>query len=121
MCGRFTLARRPAAIAAEFDIQLSLPFEPRYNIAPSQNVTAIRATADGHEYVPLRWGLVPAWADDVKIGYRLINARAETVATKPAFRAAYRRRRCLIAADGYFEWQSIGKKKQPHYFRLADD
>lgn len=96
--------------------------EPRYNIAPTQEVAAVRSAAGGpqRELVFFRWGLIPGWADDPGIGNRLINARAETAAEKPSFRSAFRQRRCLILADGFFEWQKLAGRKQPHYFRLRD-
>jgi putative SOS response-associated peptidase YedK len=96
--------------------------EPRYNIAPTQTVAAVRAPAnlDQRELAYLRWGLIPSWADDPAIGNRLINARAETAPDKPAFRSAFRHRRCLVLADGFYEWQKLGSKKQPFYFRLRD-
>jgi putative SOS response-associated peptidase YedK len=120
MCGRFTL-RAPASVVAEqFALFEVPPFAPRFNIAPSQPVPVVRL-ARGRELVWLRWGLIPAWAKDPAIGNRLINARAETVAEKPAFRAALRRRRCLVAADGFYEWQRTGKRKQPYFIRLRDD
>jgi putative SOS response-associated peptidase YedK len=118
MCGRFTLRQVPY----EWVKQLALPiFSPRYNIAPTQQVLAIRQRDGVREAVELRWGLVPSWADDPKIGNRLINARAETVATKPAFRKAYERRRCLILADGFYEWKKQGKAKQPYFIHRPDD
>lgn len=93
-----------------------------FNIAPTQAVTAVRATAAGmRELCSLRWGLVPAWADDLAVGNRMINARAESVATKPAYRQAFKSRRCLIVADGFYEWQKNGRQKQPYYIRLKDD
>jgi putative SOS response-associated peptidase YedK len=123
MCGRFTLHSRAAALARHFSCEIEDEFAPRYNIAPTQMVSAIRMQAeDTHpRFVTLRWGLVPSWAKDLSIGNRMINARAETVADKPAFRAALRRRRCLIPADGYFEWLKKGKTKQPYYFRMRDE
>jgi putative SOS response-associated peptidase YedK len=95
----------------------------RFNIAPTQEVAAIRWNAErnGRELVWLDWGLVPVWADDPAIGSRLVNARAESVATRPAFRAALRRRRCLVAADGFYEWARQNGAKQPHYIRLKED
>jgi putative SOS response-associated peptidase YedK len=95
---------------------------PRYNIAPSQPVAAVRMThgTEARELAMLKWGLVPAWADDPKIGNQLINARAETAADKPAFRSAFRERRCLVPADGFFEWRREGKRKLPHYITLRD-
>jgi putative SOS response-associated peptidase YedK len=104
-----------------FGLQDLPDLSPRYNIAPTQKVAAVRpAVQGGRELVLLRWGLIPSWAGDPSIGSRLLNARAETVAEKPSFRSALQRRRCLIAADGFFEWQAQKGKKQPYYFRLAD-
>jgi putative SOS response-associated peptidase YedK len=119
MCGRFTL-RTPLTVLVDqfhFDIgnaQLSL----RYNIAPTQDVAAVRLVDGKRELALLRWGLVPSWAKDVKIGASGINARADTVATKPMFRAAYKRRRCLVLADGYYEWLRVGKSKQPYLYEI---
>ncbi len=95
---------------------------PRYNIAPTQSAPVVRldAAAGGRRLAPLRWGLVPAWAKEIGIGARMINARAETVAEKPAFRAAFRARRCLVAADGFYEWQNTAAGKQPWRVCLAD-
>jgi putative SOS response-associated peptidase YedK len=95
---------------------------PRYNIAPSQPVVAVRLAEEGrHAIAWLRWGLVPSWAKDPSIGHSLINARAETVAEKPAFRGAFKSRRCLIPASGFYEWQAAGgKQKQPHFIRMLD-
>lgn len=121
MCGRFTL-RTPAAEAARHFALFEVPeLEPRYNIAPSQPVAAVRAAASGQrELVMLRWGLIPSWADDPALGNRLINARAEGVHQKPAFRQAFRRRRCLVPADGFYEWQRVGGQKQPYHIGLRD-
>ena len=98
---------------------------PRYNIAPTQPVVAVRMgggpTGEGPELAELRWGLIPHWAKDPAIGARMINARAETVAEKPAYKAAFRRRRCLIPADGFYEWQKDGRRKQPFFITLPDD
>jgi putative SOS response-associated peptidase YedK len=94
---------------------------PLFNIAPMQPVAVVRVVAGGQEreLVTLRWGLIPSWADDPKIGYRLINARVETAATKPSFRSAFKSRRCLVVADGYYEWQKLdAKKKQPFYIHM---
>ncbi len=97
-----------------------LPF--RYNIAPTQQVPAVRISAQNksRELTLFRWGLIPSWAKDAKIGNQLINARSETVATKPAFRSAFRKRRCLMPADGFYEWKKEGTKKQPFYIYLKD-
>ncbi len=124
MCGRFTL-RVPASVVAEqFGLLDAEPLQPRYNIAPTQPVAAVRrvpgSDESGRQLVLLKWGLVPSWAKDPAIGNSLINARAESVADKPAFRTAFRRRRCLIVADGFYEWQRTGGKKQPYFIRLAD-
>lgn len=104
----------------------ALNLRPRYNVAPSQEVAVVRAVDPGsqsgagsrHSLAMLRWGLIPAWAKDPAIGHRLINARSETVAEKPSFRSAYRRRRCLIPADGFYEWQRRGETRQPWLFEL---
>ncbi|MCC6125861.1 MAG: SOS response-associated peptidase [Pirellulales bacterium] len=127
MCGRFSLRARLAELLAEFVVeeQNAATFLPRYNIAPSQPVFAVRekpgAPAPAREAVLLRWGLIPSWAADPAIGNRTINARVETVAEKPAFRAALKRRRCLVAADGFYEWKAEGKIKQPYFIHFADD
>jgi putative SOS response-associated peptidase YedK len=121
MCGRFTL-RTPTPVLMRHSELESMPELPlRYNIAPTQPVAAVRPDASGREFAELRWGLVPSWAKDVKMGARMINARAESVAEKPAFRSAFRRRRCIVMADGYYEWQATNGKKQPYYIRLASD
>ena len=121
MCGRFAFYSPSEAAAALFGAGGEIFVEPRYNIAPTQNVAAIRV-ADDHakEMTLLRWGLIPFWAKDPAIGNRMINARAETVAEKPAFRAAYRRRRCLVLADGFYEWHREGSVKTPYYISGAD-
>ena len=99
-----------------------MELEPRYNIAPTQDVAVIRHDPRGrHELSLMRWGLVPFWAKDLAMGNRMINARSETVAEKPSFRNAFQRRRCLIPADGYYEWLTEGKKKQPYWIRMSDE
>ena len=95
-----------------------LDWLPRYNIAPSQEVPAIRQETDGRKAVLLRWGLLPHWARDEKFGYHTINARAETVDKKPAFRSAFKRRRCLITATGFYEWKKLNRHKQPYHIRM---
>ena len=120
MCGRFAFYSPSEAAAALFGVSGSLPVEPRYNIAPTQYIAAIRDREDKQrELVRLRWGLVPSWAKDPSIGNRMINARAETVAEKPSFRAAYRRRRCVVLADGFYEWRREGDVKTPYFISLA--
>jgi putative SOS response-associated peptidase YedK len=121
MCGRFTL-RTPSSTLARWFEGLSFPdIKPRYNIAPSQKVLALRADPDAVcETVFLRWGLVPGWAEDLRIGNRMINARSETVATKPAFRHAFQHQRCLILADGYYEWKDTPQGKHPFLIESND-
>lgn len=123
MCGRFTLITPAEALAEQFQLFEIPSLAPRYNIAPTQPVAVVRQVpGDGQrELVLLRWGLVPFWAKDPGIGARMINARSETVADKPAFRAAFRRRRCLVPADGFYEWQRLERGKQPFYVRLRDE
>jgi putative SOS response-associated peptidase YedK len=123
MCGRFTLYSSPVVLAREFELGALPLLFPRYNIAPTQPVALVRVSVESgeREWAAARWGLVPSWADDVKIGQRMINARSETVADKPSFRAAFRRRRCLVPADGYYEWQSSSAgPKRPFYIRRND-
>lgn len=120
MCGRFAFYSAREAMAAVFGVDDPPPIEPRYNIAPTQHVPVIRAGDDGTRQVAmLRWGLVPFWAKDTKIGNRLINARAETAAGKPAFRAAWSRRRCLVPADGFYEWRAGPDGKTPWFISAA--
>ncbi len=122
MCGRFTLRLTPAELQQVFDLFLEPEVTPRYNIAPTQSIPVIRYGEHGNELSMMRWGLVPSWAKDIKIGASLINARSETAATKPAFRSAFKRRRCLIPADGFYEWKKTGPKtKQPFRFALQND
>jgi len=121
MCGRFTQAAPGDQIAELFDLRGVPQLAPRYNIAPTQNVAAVRAAGDGgRELVMLHWGLIPSWAKERAIGSRMINARSETAAEKPSFRAALRSRRCLIVADGFYEWQKLGQRKQPFFIALSD-
>jgi putative SOS response-associated peptidase YedK len=126
MCGRFRVARSKEILEEVFDAEDSLsPVEwsPRYNVAPGQAVVAVRQDVGRpvRQLAPLRWGLIPAWAKDAAAGYKMINARAETAAARPAFCEAMRRRRCLIPADGFYEWKRAGKEKLPFCFTLADD
>ena len=120
MCGRFAFYSPSEATAALFGVDTSIELEPRYNIAPTQDIAAIRNAAEaGRELVLLRWGLLPFWAKDPSIGNRMINARAETVAEKPSFRAAYKHRRCLVLADGFYEWKLENGTKTPYFISLA--
>jgi putative SOS response-associated peptidase YedK len=119
MCGRFTLTVDPADLQELFGLSEPAPaaLKPRYNIAPTQPVAVI-PNQEPRKLELFQWGLIPAWAKDPKIGNSLINARAETVAEKPAFRAAFKRRRCLILADGFFEWKKEGKAKTPMHIQM---
>jgi putative SOS response-associated peptidase YedK len=120
MCGRYALTANAEALQAVFDwVEIPTQITPRYNIAPTQPVAVI-SNADSQNLDFYTWGLIPSWAKDPKMGSRMINARAETLAEKPSFRAAYKRRRCLILADGFYEWvkQSGDKRKIPHYIQL---
>ncbi len=116
MCGRYSLTTAPEAMRRLFDTLGPLPnLAPRYNIAPTQDAPVVRrSTGGGRELAMLRWGLVPAWSKGPDSRYSMINARAETVAEKPAYRTAFRQRRCLVPASGFFEWQKRGKAKRPY-------
>lgn len=122
MCGRYTLSAGHEALAkaflAEFGEELKASWKPRYNIAPGTGITAILEDRDkgGRKADVLHWGLVPHWAKDPNIGYKLINARAETIAEKPAYRDAFRYRRCLVPASGFYEWDRRESPRQPYYF-----
>ena len=122
MCGRFTLGATATDLAAQFNLATVPTWAPRYNIAPTQEVLVVRQSSPqaSREACLHRWGLIPPWAKDPSIGTRLINARAETVASKPAFRHAFRERRCLVLADGFYEWHREGTRKQPYHIRLRD-
>src|SRR5690348_11242623 len=112
MCGRYSLSKDDTRFRKRLAYGEQLTFLPRYNIAPTQDALVITADASPH-LVSMRWGLVPFWAKDETIGNKLINARSETVAEKPAFRTSFRRRRCLVLADGFYEWVKDGNIKQP--------
>ena len=121
MCGRFIQCTSGEALAERFHLPIIPDLTPRYNVAPSQSVGVIRVTHAGHrEFVALRWGLVPAWSPEPRTAYSTFNARAETVADKPTYRHAFRRRRCLIPADGFYEWRTVGKRKQPYCIAPTD-
>jgi putative SOS response-associated peptidase YedK len=126
MCGRFTLHTPEPLVREALGLDTAglqpsgSALRPRYNIAPSQEVAIVRGTGAGRELVMLRWGLVPYWSRTPQTRYSTINARIETVAEKPAYRAAFRRRRCLIPADGFYEWRTMDGAKQPLYIRLRD-
>lgn len=122
MCGRFALFDSAASLAEAFGLADVPSLPPRYNIAPTQAVAAVRIPSEGvgRALALLRWGLIPSWAKDPSLGDRMINARAETAAGKPAFRSAIRRRRCLVPASGFYEWKRTNGRKQPYYIRRPD-
>ena len=118
MCGRFTLNSNLDSLQLRFGFEArDLGYQPRYNIAPTQPVLAV-VNDGGRRAEFMRWGLVPFWAKDIKIGSRMINAVGETAASKPAFRAAFKKRRCLVLADGFYEWRKEGKEKIPTFIFL---
>ncbi len=119
MCGRFSLTLSAEKIEARFGVAVPASYRPRYNIAPTQEILALIADVHGQRIESFRWGLIPQWAKDPKIGNKLINARAETLCEKPSFRDAAKQRRCLILADGFYEWRRTSQgKKIPVYIRL---
>src|SRR5688500_1069926 len=122
MCGRFTLRTPASKLVQQFFLPVTPEIKPRLNIAPTQMVAAVRRLPGqgSPELVFLKWGLIPPWADDPAIGNRMINARCETLAEKRAFSPALKERRCLLPADGFYEWLAQGKKKQPYHFTLKD-
>lgn len=121
MCGRYELSSHPTAIALAFGLPHPPDIRPRYNIAPTQQVPIVRHNAAGErELVQVRWGLVPRWAKDPSIGAKMINARGETVASKGAFRNAFARHRCLVPANGFYEWRRTRSGKQPMHIGMSD-
>lgn len=120
MCGRFTSLLSPELLSVIFEIFPPPAVEPRYNIAPSQQFGVVRSDGDRNQFAPMKWGLIPSWAKDPKIGNSLINARSETVAEKPSFRHAIKVNRCIIPASGFYEWEHIGDKKLPNYICMRD-
>ncbi|MGL1831975.1 SOS response-associated peptidase [Rhodocyclaceae bacterium SMB388] len=123
MCGRYALYGPVSRLRETFDAEVEgFDFAPRYNAAPMQWLPVIRQRPGGERVVQaLRWGLIPAWAKDEAIATRLINARGETVADKPSFRSAFRRRRCIVPMNGFYEWRAVPGGKQPHYIHAAHD
>lgn len=121
MCGRFVLKATPNELITRFGLDECVDLKPRYNIPPGTEIAAIRQSPEGKRVMhQLKWGLVPHWAKDPGIGSKLNNARGESVAEKPSFREAFKRRRCLIPADGFYEWKAEGKLKQPYYISLPE-
>ncbi len=120
MCGRFTLTSSAQEVARLFELDDSPDLRARYNIAPGQTIAVLRPDDEqGRALAWHRWGLVPSWAKDPSVGHRMINARAETAAEKPSFRSAFRRRRCLIPADGFYEWSGPRQARRAHWFRVG--
>ena len=123
MCGRYTLSTPAGRLAEEFELNSAVEISPSYNVAPTQQVAAVLEDEAGRRLEVLRWGLIPPWADDPGIGSRMINARSETAPEKPSFRRAFRERRCLIPADGFYEWQRDERRQatllHPHGGRAA--
>jgi putative SOS response-associated peptidase YedK len=121
MCGRFALIVDASVLADVFDVDPPVGFKPRFNIAPTQSVPVIRQDLQGaKECAIVRWGLIPSWSKDEKIGARMINARSETAAEKPSFRSAVKTRRCLVPASGFYEWVKGPDGKQPHFIHFHD-
>lgn len=118
MCGRYTITSAPEAIRALFRYADQPNFPPRYNVAPTQPIPIVRLVEGKRQFALVRWGLLPSWVKDPKTFSLLINARGESVIDKPAFRAAMKRRRCLVPADGFYEWKAVGGRKQPFYVCL---
>jgi putative SOS response-associated peptidase YedK len=120
MCGRYTLRTKLNVLLSQFAAELAegVEWEPRYNIPPTANGPAVRLNEGKRQLALCKWGLIPSWAKDAKIAYGTINARSDTVATKPAFRSAFKKRRCLVLADGYVEWQKDGKAKLPWLYEV---
>jgi len=120
MCGRYRLSSTEEEVAEFFEAEPMEELHPRYNIAPSQPVPVIRQVGSGLAISMVRWGLVPFWAKDASIGSRLINGRSETVLDKPSFREPFAERRCLVPANGFYEWKKAGRHKQPFHFGMKD-
>lgn len=121
MCGRFVLENTPEQLLKVYRLSSPPDLFPRYNIAPSQQIAVVRQHNGGdRELAFLKWGLIPSWSKDPAIGYKMINARSETVHEKPSFKQAFLARRCIIPASGFYEWEKVGKEKIPHYIHLRD-
>lgn len=120
MCGRFTLTDNIVQLQAFFEFHFNEEMTPRYNVAPGQNILTIVSDGTARTGKNMKWGLIPSWAKDEKIGYKMINARGETLEEMPSFKHAFQRRRCLIAADGFYEWKKTDSGKQPYRFVMKD-
>ena len=122
MCGRYTLRTPVDSLVERFEIEEHpSSITPNYNIAPTQEVATVVEEDDKRKLEMFHWGLIPSWAKDPAIGNKMINARAETVSEKPSFRSAFKKRRCLILADGFYEWQKTDDGKQPYHIKMQDD
>ena len=122
MCGRFALKAPSSKLIERFDLDECVDFQPNANIPPGTDIPVIRQSPEGKRVLHLlRWGLVPHWSKDPSIGAKLHNARGESLSEKPSFREAFKKRRCLIPADGFYEWKTEGQKKQPYYFSLKSE
>ncbi|MBB6448540.1 putative SOS response-associated peptidase YedK [Geomicrobium halophilum] len=123
MCGRFTLYDQIENIQKRFGIEVSTidDLESSFNIAPSQSILAVVSDGEQNRLGRLRWGLIPPWAKDINVGYKMINARSETIAEKNSFKYAFQRRRCLIPANGFYEWKTIDRKKQPYHIQMQNE
>jgi putative SOS response-associated peptidase YedK len=120
MCGRFSLSTGLTTLKEKFQFIFTDETKPRYNIAPSQSILTVVQNDNDRVGKQMRWGLIPFWAKDIKIGYKMINARAETIDEKPAYKHPFQKQRCLILADGFYEWKKQGKEKQPYRFQLKN-
>ncbi|MBU5612666.1 SOS response-associated peptidase [Geomonas azotofigens] len=121
MCGRFAADVAPEVVSEIFGLSEIPTIRPRYNVAPTQEVGVVREGADGRNRLDLlHWGLIPAWAKERSIAYKMINARSETLQEKPSFRQAYKYRRCVVPVSGFYEWRHEGKAKLPHFIRIRD-
>jgi len=121
MCGRFVLENTPEQLMKVYRLSSRPDLSPRYNITPSQQIAVVRQQNGGdREMVMMQWGLIPSWAKDPAIGYKMINARSETAHEKPSFKQALRSRRCIVPVSGFYEWEKKGKEKIPHYIHLRD-
>lgn len=121
MCGRFVLEHSPEQLMKAYRLSSVPELSPRYNIAPSQQIAVVRQQNGGdRDLTSLQWGLIPSWSKDSAIGYKMINARSETVHEKPSFKQAFHARRCIIPVSGFYEWEKRGKEKIPHYIHLRD-
>jgi putative SOS response-associated peptidase YedK len=121
MCGRILLTSSGRELAEAFDLAHAPELQPRFNIAPSQSAPTLTGSSGARECAQRHWGLIPSWAKDPSVGYRMINARSESASEKPAFREALRHRRCIVPTNGFYEWTRNGRERQPHWFHGRDE